>query len=194
MGINGHVGETETKLTSNYLAAHRRLTGEKPTDENAGAYRKLTGSSNESLQLQINRLTSQLQELTSRVSYLSSLVPQKSVLPRTPIDRIIDLVCEHEKISRVEILSKRQCNSISRPRQIAYYLATKCTSRSLPQIGSIFGRDHTTILYGRDRITSLRGKDADFDHHIAWYEEQIKAFLSVNYGDEKPKQAVVSRP
>jgi hypothetical protein len=54
------------------------------------------------------------------------------------------------------LLSERRTQSLSRPRQIAMFVARKVTGRSLPFIGlRMGGRDHTTILHGMRAVQSL---------------------------------------
>jgi chromosomal replication initiator protein len=54
------------------------------------------------------------------------------------------------------VLSERRTQSLSRPRQIAMFVARKVTGRSLPFIGRrMGGRDHTAILHGWRAVRSL---------------------------------------
>lgn len=54
------------------------------------------------------------------------------------------------------IKMRTQKRVISRPRQIAFYLARKYTDKSFPQIGRYFGyKDHTTVLYGSRAVANL---------------------------------------
>lgn len=39
------------------------------------------------------------------------------------------------------------------------YLCRELTDVSLPKLGYIFGRDHSTIIYATRRISDLIGKD-----------------------------------
>lgn len=52
-------------------------------------------------------------------------------------------------------------------RQLAMYLATQLTGRSLPAIGRVFDRDHTTILHARkcmaDRVQTCPATAAAVD-------------------------------
>jgi chromosomal replication initiation ATPase DnaA len=66
-------------------------------------------------------------------------------------------VCEHFKVSFIDLISHRRDRQATFPRQIAMYLCKTLTLRSLPDIGDRFGgRDHTTILYAVRKITRLR--------------------------------------
>jgi chromosomal replication initiator protein len=60
---------------------------------------------------------------------------------------IIDIVSYEVGVSRDDILGDRRFRVITRARQYAMW---KCRKQgySLPQIGHVFGRDHTTVAHG----------------------------------------------
>ena len=45
-------------------------------------------------------------------------------------------------------------------RHVAYYVIRTRLHHSLPEIGSVFGRDHTTILHGVQKIERLLATSA----------------------------------
>ena len=51
--------------------------------------------------------------------------------------------------------SSRRARTVARPRQIAMYLAKQLTSRSLPEIGRKFDRDHTTVMPAVRKVEEL---------------------------------------
>lgn len=60
---------------------------------------------------------------------------------------IVRVTAKHFAIPRVEMLSARRQADLSMARQIAMYLCTTLTLRSLPFIGRVVGdRDHTTVI------------------------------------------------
>lgn len=69
-------------------------------------------------------------------------------------------------IGRIELVSRRRTGHFILPRQIAMYLCTALTPRSLPEIGRLFGRDHTTIMHARDKIAKLRKTDPNLNSEI----------------------------
>ncbi len=75
-------------------------------------------------------------------------------------------VSEAYGIGRIELVSRRRSGHIIRPRQVAMYLCTVLTPRSLPEIGRLFGRDHTTIMHARDKIAKLRWTDEKLNSEI----------------------------
>lgn len=78
------------------------------------------------------------------------------------IDRIQQAVSRYYKVKTSDLTGKRRLQSITRPRQLAMFIAKSLTSKSLPEIGRAFGgRDHTTVLHACQKITSLLETDAD---------------------------------
>ena len=76
------------------------------------------------------------------------------------IDNIQKTVAKYFKIRVADLSSKNRRQSITRPRQIAMYLARELTSHSFPEIGETFGgRDHTTVINACKRIAALKGND-----------------------------------
>lgn len=79
---------------------------------------------------------------------------------RTTIDEIQRKVAEHFNISVKEMQSSRRARNVARPRQIAMYLAKQLTSRSLPEIGRKFDRDHTTVMHAVRKVEELMQEEA----------------------------------
>ena len=69
-------------------------------------------------------------------------------------------VCDYFTLRMADLKSNRRDRSIARPRQIAMYLMKTLTTKSLPDIGYAFGRDHTTIMHAIRTIKDLMKKDA----------------------------------
>lgn len=60
---------------------------------------------------------------------------------------------EFAPVSIFDIRSPRRNAKMVLARQVAMYIAKMTTSRSLPELGRLFGgRDHTTVLHGVRRI------------------------------------------
>lgn len=82
---------------------------------------------------------------------------------RTPvkIEDIQNIVAARFNLRRADLLSQRRTANITRPRQIAMYIAKIMTLRSMPEIGRRFaGRDHTTVLYAVRKVEALMLHDA----------------------------------
>ena len=91
-------------------------------------------------------------ELASQVldNYTSS-----STAPIT-IDRIKDVVCQHFALSHDDLVGPRRHAEVTRPRQIAMYLARVLLGAPSTHVGKRFGgRDHSTVLHAEKRIDDL---------------------------------------
>ena len=62
--------------------------------------------------------------------------------------------------------SSRRARNVARPRQIAMYLAKQLTSRSLPEIGRKFDRDHTTVMHAVRKVEELIVEDSSMAESI----------------------------
>lgn len=94
---------------------------------------------------------------------------------RTTIDEIQKKVAEYFNISVKEMQSSRRARTVARPRQIAMYLAKQLTSRSLPEIGRKFDRDHTTVMHAVRKVEELIVEDASLAESIDALKRTLEA-------------------
>ncbi|MGL5785124.1 MAG: chromosomal replication initiator protein DnaA [Alphaproteobacteria bacterium] len=93
------------------------------------------------------------------------------------LEEIQRKVAEYYNIRISDLHSPKRARSVTRPRQVAMYLAKSCTSRSLPEIGRSFGgRDHTTVLYGVKKIEELMLEDASLHEDIDLLRRTLEAW------------------
>lgn len=83
------------------------------------------------------------------------------------VHEVLRRVCEAEGVTMADMLSARRHREIARPRQMAMYLAREMTLATLPMIGRVMRRDHTTVLHGVRTIRSLMERDAAVAASIA---------------------------
>ncbi len=81
---------------------------------------------------------------------------------RVTIEEIQKRVAEHYNIKLSDMHSARRARAVARPRQVAMYLSKQLTSRSLPEIGRKFGRDHTTVMHAVKKVEELTSIDNGF--------------------------------
>lgn len=67
-------------------------------------------------------------------------------------DMIIAGVCDHYRVRRQKLIGKSRPKNIAFPRQVAMYLCREMLNLSYGEIGNIFDRDHTTVLYAYEKI------------------------------------------
>ena len=83
------------------------------------------------------------------------------------IEEIQKKVSEYFNIRQSDMLSTRRSRVVARPRQVAMYLCKICTTKSLPEIGKLFGgRDHTTVIHAVKKVEGLYKTDISFSEHI----------------------------
>jgi chromosomal replication initiator protein len=92
------------------------------------------------------------------------------------IEEIQRRVAEHFNIRLNDMSSPRRARAVSRPRQIAMYLAKQLTSRSLPEIGRKFGnRDHTTVMHACSKVCELMERDAAFAEDVELLRRMLES-------------------
>lgn len=81
---------------------------------------------------------------------------------RPTVSEIQQVVSNHYRLSRSELLADRRQRPLVHARQIGMYLARKLTHKSLPDIGRFFGgRDHSTVLHACRKIEARLQADED---------------------------------
>lgn len=86
---------------------------------------------------------------------------------RVTIEEIQLKVAQQWNIRLTDMTSARRARAVARPRQVAMYLAKQLTTRSLPEIGRMFGnRDHTTVMHAVSRVAGLMSEDAEFSERV----------------------------
>jgi chromosomal replication initiator protein len=73
--------------------------------------------------------------------------------------RVIDAVCRSAGVSRAEVEGRHRDRRVVLPRQIAMYLLREMTGLSFAEIGSLLGRDHTTVLHSCEKIATEIQRD-----------------------------------
>lgn len=83
-------------------------------------------------------------------------------------------VAAYYKIPFNAMQSQRRSFDISHPRQIAMYLASELTPKSLPAIGRRFGgRDHTTVIHAIRQVKSRIANDPEVAADVEAIREML---------------------
>jgi chromosomal replication initiator protein len=83
------------------------------------------------------------------------------------IEDIQRKIAEKYNIKFSDMYSMRRLRSITRPRQIAMYIAKLLTTKSLSEIGRKFGgKDHTTVIHAVKAIEQLMEEDREFAEEV----------------------------
>ena len=90
------------------------------------------------------------------------------------VDRILECVSRHYGISIEDLKGRSRTRDIANTRHIAIYLIRNLTGMSLPAIGQIFKRDHTTILSSLDTVEKNMKRNPLLEIEIEELAKEIK--------------------
>lgn len=113
--------------------------------------------------------------LTARGFVTTYELPHAMVRPRLTVKRIQDVVSSYYHITPHEMTSERQAREVVIPRHVAMYLARQMTFKSLPSIGRLFNRDHTTVMHGIRRVKGMMADSPDFAMDVNILRERLAA-------------------
>jgi len=78
---------------------------------------------------------------------------------RRSFAQIERLICKAFQVTRNDLRSERRSKHVVKARQALCYWACRLTRLSLPQIGKLIGRDHTTVLHAKVVYVEKRRAD-----------------------------------
>jgi chromosomal replication initiator protein len=91
------------------------------------------------------------------------------------IEGIQKEVAAYFNIKVGDLKSAKRHKAVTRPRQIAMYLARKLTDNSYPEIGQRFGgKDHSTVISACRKIADLLDKDLTVRNTVESLERQLQ--------------------
>lgn len=99
--------------------------------------------------------------------------PAKS---RLMIAHIQAAVSSYYGLPLASMTSAQKALAIARPRQVAMYLASQLTPKSLPEIGRRFGnRDHTTVIHAIRAVKRRIAEDPEIEMDVEILRESLIA-------------------
>jgi hypothetical protein len=108
---------------------------------------------------------------------------------------IIAETCRYFNIEAAEMASPQRNWRVSRPRQIAMYLAKKLTQLSLQDIGLRFGGfDHTTVMNAVERTEQRMTDDDDVKRDVQAIRERVLEVVGVASVQPEQEQAPCNSP
>ena len=90
------------------------------------------------------------------------------------VDMIFGAVEKKYGVSKSELISKSRVKEIAQARHITIHLIRTMTEMSLPAIGKLFNRDHTTVLASLDSIDKKMASSSAFEAEINNLIKEIK--------------------
>ncbi|MBV5318568.1 MAG: chromosomal replication initiator protein DnaA [Desulfobulbaceae bacterium] len=89
-------------------------------------------------------------------------------------ESIRDLIGSQFRVSIDDLRSRSRKRSVSFPRQMAMYLTRKYTKKSLADIGDMYNRDHSTVLYAIKVITKDMSRETSIREQVELLCNKIK--------------------
>ena len=115
---------------------------------------------------------------------------EKIDLEKYSFKSLLKAVSEYSELMPEQLLGTGRLKEFIMPRHILCYLACTYTGYTLPKIGELMGRDHTTIIYAHRKISLAKRKDKDLSlaireiHLMALQNEKKRLAELENYRDE----------
>ncbi|HPC84630.1 MAG TPA: chromosomal replication initiator protein DnaA [Thermoanaerobaculaceae bacterium] len=116
-------------------------------------------------------LTGQAPTLDVVRAALSSLLPdERQVTP----GEIIRFVAHHYGVKVADLKGRDNRRSIAFPRQVAIYLIREILNLSYPEIGKIFSKHHSTVIYSVEAIAKERLSNPSLDSTLTSFVESFR--------------------
>lgn len=87
---------------------------------------------------------------------------EPGLLPRPLMAQIVAAVADAYKVPWHKIIGRQRAAYYVEPRHVAMHLCRKMTGYSLPRIGRLFERDHTTVMHACQRVAERMEAEDDF--------------------------------
>ena len=88
---------------------------------------------------------------------------------------IMQAVANYYCIPVEQITSNKRSKDTVQPRQVSMYLVRNMLNYSLPEIGKIFSRDHTTVLHAVDKVKAQMKTSAEMNDILKTLTENIRS-------------------
>lgn len=106
---------------------------------------------------------------------ISDVIRVGTFIPST--DSIISATANYFNMTTNDLIGQNRTKGVTEARQIAMYLIRTLTNLSLPDIGKLFNRNHSTVLVSIRKIESQMEKDPDLAAVIRDITSNINSVL-----------------
>ncbi len=90
------------------------------------------------------------------------------------VDKVFVAVEKKYGVSKAELISKSRVKDVAQARHITIHLIRTLTEMSLPAIGKLFNRDHTTVISSLDAVDKKMASSSAFEAEINNLIKEIK--------------------
>lgn len=182
--INGIDDDFRSRMTSGLVTGiespdyetRARIIRHKLQLHGLGGDEDLVGFMADSLKGDIRRMESAIIGIKAK-SRLHNVLPDLSIAKEVIYgligrsveitgESIRDLIGSQFRVSIDDLRSRSRKRSVTFPRQMAMYLTRKFTTQSLADIGSMYNRDHSTVLYAIKTITKDMSRETSIREQV----------------------------
>jgi chromosomal replication initiator protein len=90
------------------------------------------------------------------------------------VDKIFAAVEKKYGVSKSDLTGKSRVKEVAQARHVTIYLIRTVTEMSLPAIGKLFNRDHSTVISSLDTIDKKTASSSAFEAEINNLIKEIK--------------------
>jgi chromosomal replication initiator protein len=90
------------------------------------------------------------------------------------VETIQKTIADHFDLKVADLTGNKRPRNIAVPRMMAMYFARKMTDKSLPEIGSCFGKNHATVLHAVREMDKRQKTDNTIKHTLSLLERQLQ--------------------
>ena len=83
------------------------------------------------------------------------------------IEELINYVCNSNSVTIEDLKSKKQHRNLSETRHVLFYILHKVFCIGCSNVGSMFNRDHATVLHGCKTVSGFIEVDPDFNSKMS---------------------------
>jgi Bacterial dnaA protein helix-turn-helix len=91
-----------------------------------------------------------------------------------PIERVIEIVGKFYGVAQADLVGSDRSQHVAMVRHIAMYLARTHCRLSYPELGGVFGRDHSSVIHGVHAIERRIQAQPAFAKFLARLEDTIR--------------------
>jgi Domain of unknown function (DUF4158)/Bacterial dnaA protein helix-turn-helix len=95
-------------------------------------------------------------------------------LSAAPIERVIEIVGKFYGVGKADLLGADRTQHVAMVRHVAMYLARTYCRLSYPELGGVFGRDHSSVIHAVRMIESRIRNQPAFAKFLARLESAIR--------------------
>jgi chromosomal replication initiator protein len=104
-------------------------------------------------------------------SALSPVLPEERQV--TPAE-VIRFVAHHYGVKVADLKGRDNRRSVAFPRQVAMYLIREILNLSFPEIGKLFSKHHSTVMYSVESVSEQRRSNPAFDATLTTFMEHFR--------------------